>query len=269
MTLAPRPFSLILLIPLLVLVFGLSACKTRRLPFDQSPDIHINWVKETPESLLASMQNRADILNTFTAYFQISMDPPPAKMPSSFSGILYLSKNGEKTRLRIKAFHLFGTILFDMVAQEGTTKVYIPSKQTLYVGSMDKKQHEQAQGPQEIFSSLMVDFANLHVMPGSSLSIRSDKVKVLLVDGEMWLDKRTGQILSLKDKDKTITYSDYQKLSPDQPAVPTDIQLATEQGKARCQLKEITIYETMGQENFDLSSYQVNETKALSEAGQE
>lgn len=51
--------------------------------------------------------------------------------------------------------------------------------------------------------------------------------------------------------------------------MPTNIRLTTPQGKARCQLKEITVYETMGQENFDLSSYQIKEIKALSEAGKE
>jgi hypothetical protein len=269
MTLAPRPFICVLLFTLLILPLGISGCKTKRFPSDQEPALLINWAEETPESLLKAMQDSTTSLHTFTAYFQISMDPPPARMPSSFSGILYLSKEGDNTRLRIKALHLFGTTLFDMVAQEGITKVYIPAKQTLYVGKVDKEQQEQAQGPQQIFSSLMINFAALHARPDSRLKIERDKVRLLLVDGEMWLDKGTGHILSLAEKDKTILYSHYQQLVADQPAMPTDIQLTTPQGKARCQLKEITLHDTLGKENFDLSSYQAKEIKELSEAGKE
>jgi hypothetical protein len=127
MTLAPRPFICVLLFTLLILPLGISGCKTKRFPSDQEPALLINWAEETPESLLKAMQDSTTSLHTFTAYFQISMDPPPARMPSSFSGILYLSKEGDNTRLRIKALHLFGTTLFDMVAQEGITKVYIPA----------------------------------------------------------------------------------------------------------------------------------------------
>lgn len=269
MTIALRSCTFLLIITLSFLLMGTSGCKNRPFPTSPSPDLHINWAKETPESLLTSMQKQANILNNFTAYFQISMDPPPKKMPSSFSGILYLSKEGENTRLRIKAFHLFGTTLFDMVAQEGTTKVYIPSKKTLFVGKIEKEMQEQAQGPQQIFSSLMINFASLSSRPGSRLSFAEDRVKLPLVDGELWLDKRTGHILSLTEKDKKIIYSGYQNLAPNQPAMPTDIQLTTPQGKARCQLKEITIYDTLGPENFDLSSYQVQEIKELAEAVQE
>ncbi|MEN8257183.1 MAG: hypothetical protein ABFS09_04910 [Thermodesulfobacteriota bacterium] len=269
MTLNQRPFSFLLLIALSLLLLITAGCKTRRFPTEQAPELHINWARETPESLLKSMRHRAQGLATFTAYFQINMDPPPAKMPSSFSGIIYLSKDGENTRLRIKAFHLFGATLFDMVAQEGVTKVYIPSKQTLYVGKTDKKQQEAAQGPQEIFSSLMINFNDLKILPGSSLIIGKDTVKLPLIDGEMRFDKKTGHILSLIEPDKKTIYSDYQKLAPNYPAMPTDIQLTSSLGKARCRLKEITIYQTMGQENFDLSSYQVKKIKALSEAGKE
>ncbi len=264
-----RPSTLLLIIALLVLPFGLSGCKTRRTPTDQELALHINWAQETPESLLASMQTQANTLNNFTAYFQISMDPPPAKMPSSFSGILYLSKEGDNFRLRIKAFHLFGTTLFDMVSKEGTTKVYIPSKQTIYVGKITAQQQEEAQGPQKIFSSLMINFAALQTSPKSRLSFEKDRVKLPLMSGELWLDKRTGHILSLIENEKTINYSQYQQLAPNQPAMPTDIHLTTPHGKARCQLKEITLYETMGQEHFDLSTYQVKEIKELAEAGKE
>ncbi len=269
MTLHLRPFILCIICTLLVFSFAISGCKNRRLPLEQDRNLHIKWAQETPDSVLASMQKEAGSLHTFTAYFQISMDPPPARMPSSFSGILYLSKEGENTRLRIKAFHLFGSTLFDMVAQDGTTKVYIPAKQTLYVGKIDAEQPEKAQGPQEIFSSLMINFAALQAKPGSTLTITSDTVKLLLVDGDMLLDKRNGHILSITDKDKEIHYSAYQQLAPHQPAMPTDIQLTTSQGKARCQLKEITLYDSLGQENFDLSTYQVKVVKELSEAGKE
>jgi hypothetical protein len=49
--------------------------------------------------------------------------------------------------------------------------------------------------------------------------------------------------------------------------MPTDIQLTTPQGTARCRLKEITLHARLGPENFDISTYPVKETKALSEAG--
>lgn len=190
MTLNQRPFSIFLIITVSLFLLGISGCKNRRFPSKEAPTLHINWAQETPESLLESMGNRAKGLDTFTAYFQINMDPPPKKMSSSFSGIIYLSKDGENTRLRIKAFHLFGTTLFDMVAQEGVTKVYIPSKQTLYVGKIDKKQQQEAQGPQEIFSSLMINFNDLKAMPGASLKIENDTVMLPLVGGEIYFDKK-------------------------------------------------------------------------------
>lgn len=264
-----RPFSLLICIALFLLLFGNSGCISRRLPAEDSPQPEINWAQETPESLLATMQNRASGLNTFTAYFQISMDPPPAKMPSSFSGILYISKEAENTRLRIKAFHLFGTILFDMVAQDGTTKVFIPSRHTLYVGTTNQEQQKEAQGPQEIFSSLMINFSDLKARPGSSLSIDKKRVKLPLLAGEIWFDKKKGHIISVTQKGKEIVYSDYQKMAANYPAMPTDIRLTTSLGKARCQLKEITLYKTMTDENFDLSHYQVEKVKELSEAGTE
>ncbi len=264
-----RPITLLLTLTLILFLLGIAGCKSRRLHQKDAPALHINWAKETPETLLKNMQESSGGLDTFTAYFQINMDPPPKKMPSSFSGILYLSKDGENTRLRIKAFHLFGTTLFDMVSQGGITKVYIPSKQTLYVGKIEDKQNDEEQGPRQIFSSLMINFNDLKAHPASTLKIGEDTVTLPLVNGEMLLDKGTGHILSLTEPDKTTSYSAYQKLAPNFPAIPTDIRLTSSLGKARCQLKEVTIYKTMGQENFDISSYEVKEIKALSEAGKE
>lgn len=270
MTTILRPLPFLLFITVALLLLSTSGCKTRPFPTDQEPALHFNWAQETPESLLASIQSQANTLNNFTAFFQISMDPPPAKMPSSFSGILYISKEGGNTRLRIKAFHLFGTTLFDMVTQDGITKVYIPGKHTLYVGKIDEEQQRhQGQGPQEIFSSLMINFAELVANPEKNLSIEQGIVKVPLVNGELVLDKKNGHILSLTEKEKRITYNAYQKLAPNQPAMPTDINLTSPHGNARCQLKEITLYKTMGQEHFDLSKYLVKEIKALSDAGKE
>lgn len=262
-----RPAYRAFLLLILLLALTLTGCGRRPLPAPPAPATTINWQTATPQSLLRAMQESTQSLNTFTAYFQISMDPPPARMPSAFSGVLYLSTTGATTRLRIKAFHLFGTILFDMVSQDNTTQVYIPGKQTLYVGRTEESSQQQAQGPQQIFGSLMIDFKALHARPGSTLLINDDTVRLLLVDGEMLLDKQSGRILTLTEQDKTLTYSDYQQLAPDQPAMPTDIRLTTPQGTARCRLKEITLHAHLGPENFDISAYPVKETKALSEAG--
>ncbi|PLX49267.1 MAG: hypothetical protein C0613_07855 [Desulfobulbaceae bacterium] len=256
----------IILVILLLTLSSLSGCAARRPPAEPQPRLQLNWERETPQSLLASLQTKTEALNAFTAYFQISMDPPPKGMPSSFSGVLYLHKEATRTSLRIKAFHMFGTTLFDMVAQDGTTRLYIPSQRTLYVGRMDQNAQDGNQGPQAVFSAMLIDFSRLNARPHSTLTIGRHHVKLPLEGGEIWLDKETGHIVSLSRGDKTISYGNYQELQAGKPAMPTEINLTTATGKARCLLKEVTLQDKMAPSNFDISHYQVKETKPLSAA---
>lgn len=257
----------ITLVILLLILPALSSCATRRPSAESPPRPQIDWTRETPQSLLATLQTRTQALKAFIAYFQISMEPPPKGMPSSFSGVLYLHKEAATTSLRIKAFHMFGTTLFDMVDQDGTTRIYIPSQRTLYVGRMDPADIDDNQGPQTVFSAMLIDFSKLRARPDSALTINRHQVKLPLEEGEIWLDRQTGHIVSLSHGDKKIFYDNYQELHVGEAAMPTEINLTTATGKAHCLLKEITLQDNMDPNNFDISHYQVNETKPLSEAG--
>lgn len=224
----------------------------------------IDWQSETPASITARIKNSSEQIEILSAFFSLNMDPPPANMMSSMSGIFTIDNRTNKPKVRIRAFHLFGSTLFDMVSTD-ITKIYVPRKNTVYIG-MEQSEQGQAKGPQTIFSNMMLDPSDLIIDEDQPFQITDEFITIYLKEGWMKIDKKSGLITSRHKEDLDITYNDY-NLFNDATYIPTKIIITASDGsfKARCSLSKISIPESLPESYFDLAEYQPAAVKKLHE----
>ena len=251
---------------MVVFVFMLtcSSCAWKKAqPFFQE-GAKIDWENETPERVLERLQYSGRKLSNLTAYFSLSLDPPPKGHFSNLSGILYLTRLKGKQKVRIKAQGMFGRVLFDMVHKGNSMEIYVPSNKTLYKGKA--KKDVPGESPfGEVFESLMVDLSTMKVKKGLPLLMQKNDVIILLQDeGKLILDKMTGMIMSYRNKTQEIFYKGYQRVSG-YPPVPIIIEINSlvDKRKARCKLRDVNFEDNS--DNFSLALYKPRFVKKLDE----
>lgn len=240
----------------------LAGCAAYQAPTNKPPIHSIDWLQETPQSVLERVQIEADNIKILSAFFNLSMNPPPQRMMSSMSGVITIDTRDQQPKVRIQAFHLFGSILFDMVST-GSTQIYVPRKNTMYVGT---KQEKKSKGPQTIFANMMLDPSHLIIADKSRLEMQTESVLLYLQDGWLKLDKQTGLITTRHKDDLIITYSAYAEIGGES-FIPTKIRIETTDGQftASCSLSNISTPENLPQTFFELSEYTPKEIKPLEE----
>ncbi len=245
---------------LLLLIFSIPACAPKQTD-DESFNQNINWSEETPESIKRRISVSASEIAILSAFFNLTMSPPPANMMSSMSGIITIDNRAARPKVRIRAFHLFGSTLFDMVNTD-ITKIYVPRKNTMYIG---KQQEEESQkGPQTVFANMMLEPGSLVTKEDKALEIGEDAVILYLEDGWIALDKQSGLITTRHKAELDITYSGYRQLA-DTTLIPTRISITTTDGsyRAKCTLSQLANPQSLPSSFFDLAEYKPETIKNL------
>ncbi len=247
---------------IILLLSLLTGCAPRVQQNTISQDIE--WQSETPSSITARIKNSSEQIEILSAFFSLNMNPPPANMMSSMSGIFTIDNRSSKPKVRIRAFHLFGSTLFDMVSTD-VTRIYVPRKNTVYIGTKESDQ-EQAKGPQTIFANMMLDPNDLIINEAKPFQITDEFITIYLNEGWMKIDKKSGLITTRHKDDLDITYNDY-TLFNEATYIPTKIFITATDGsfKASCTLSKISIPESLPEAYFDLAEYQPTAVKQLHE----
>jgi hypothetical protein len=221
-----------------------------------------NWEQETPESVLARIQTSASQITILSAFFNLSMNPPPDKMMSSLSGVITIDNRSTQPKVRIQAFHLFGSTLFDMVNSD-ITKIYVPRKKTMYIGK-NTEENQQKKGPQTIFSNMMLDAPHLEIRNNSPLHINSNGIILELKDGWLDLNPQNGLVRARHKNNMVINYSAYTTLA-NGAFIPTKITITTKDDSftARCTLKQLSLPKSLPVSFFDLKEYRPEIIKSL------
>lgn len=245
----------------LLLTALVSSCGPRQSevhPFNQN----INWQQETPASIKARIVSSAHQIAILSAFFSLNMNPPPANMMSSLSGVITIDNRLEQPRVRILALHVFGSTLFDMVNTD-TTRIYVPRKKTLYIGTR-QDQNLDKKGPQTIFANMMLEPAGLVLDQGKPLHIGAAAVTLYLEDGWITLDKQSGLITGRHKTDLDIGYADYMELD-NKTLLPTKISITTPDQSfvAHCTLSQVATLESLPDTFFDLAEYKPETIKEL------
>lgn len=248
----------LLMLLLFVLVSSCSPQQTEVLSFRQD----IDWHKETPASIKGRISSSAPQIAILSAFFSLNMNPPPANMMSSLSGVITIDTRMQQPRVRILALHVFGSTLFDMVNTD-TTKIYVPRKKTLYVGTKED-QDQNTKGPQTIFAHMMLEPTDLVLDQDKPLHIGTDVVTLYLEDGWLTLDKQSGLITGRHKDDLDIGYAAYMELE-NKARIPTKISITTtgQSFTAHCTLSQVAMLESLPETFFDLAEYKPEMVKAL------
>lgn len=253
-------------LPLLLLSLFLFTGCTAINP-DAPPAQNIDWSQESPESIKAKISSSAGELTILSAFFSLSMNPPPEKMMSSLSGVITIDSRGLTPKIRIQAFHLFGSTLFDMV-QGDRVQIYVPRQKTMYIEEETGggKTEKDPRGPQAIFANMMLDPGSLILAPNQPLQIGADVVTLFLQDGWLNLDTKTGLIVSRHRDDMDIFYSAYTTVAST-TVLPTRIRIETTDGsyKATCKLSKLSTPHDLPDQFFELSDYKPDHIKPLGE----
>lgn len=248
------------LIIILILILLIAGCAPKQ-PETPSVNEHIDWSQETPESVKARISHSAQNIEILSAFFSLSMSPPPDKMMSSMSGVITIDSRDGQAKVRIQAFHLFGSTLFDMVNTD-VTKIYVPRQNTMYISEAEQ-QETASNGPQTIFANMMLKPSDL-VLTGQNLEVNEKEVTLYVEDGWLKLDPLSG-LITIRHKDTMdISYAAYTTLS-NGSLLPTKINIASTDGsfKASCSLTKISLPESLPETFFELAEYKPKATKKL------
>ncbi len=237
---------------ILFILLCLAGCASHQ-PHVDLLNKHIDWSQETPDSVKARIVQSAQGIKILSAFFSLSMNPPPEKMMSSLSGVITIDSRNLKPKVRIQAFHLFGSTLFDMVNTD-VTKIYVPRKNTMYISQKDDKKTDD-KGPQTIFANMMLEPSSL-ILTKQKLEITKESIILRLQDGWLVLNPQNGLITSRHKDDIDINYAAYTTLA-NGSLLPTTINIATTDGsfKAKCTLSKISLPESLPEDFFKLNEY--------------
>lgn len=252
-------------IALVAALLAMPGCTAKMPPRQLEPQgAIINWEKETPAGVLSRLREEGLRLANLTAFFSLSLNPPPPRQLSHLSGILYLSQSPDGQAVRIKALRPFGRTLFDMVHKEGRTNIYVPARKTMYQGTAGAEPAGDS-GMGQVFAALMINATSLTPSPNAALTIRNGEVILPLVDGELRLDRGTGLIRTVRRRRQEVHYERYQDLTG-HPPMPSRIRVTALDGSrtAICTLKDINLPETLTGA-FDLSFYKPEHIRKLNE----
>ncbi len=222
----------------------------------------INWADKTPQEILDQLRVDQQRLVDFTAGFSILLDPPPKGQPSNMQGVLFYARSKKGPQVRIKSMSAFGRIMFDLVQKNDTVQIYIPSRQTLYSGRIEK---EKGNAWQEIFTSLFPDLSLIAAPEQADLTVEKYSVILPLTQGVFHLDRKTGFVQKWVQDQRVIYYEDYLS-TPGLPPFPTRISVEASDSlnKASCVFNQVQI--NKGILNiFDLSGYHPKRTRDISE----
>jgi hypothetical protein len=260
-----RRLGAVFFLSLSFVFFILESCAPHR-PAPPPRAAEIRWEGETSESVLSRLRRDRERVTDLSAYFSLSMHPPPPGQFSNLSGALFLGAGPKGPRSRIKAMGPLGRVIFDMVRAADHMAIYIPSRDTLYQGPVTDM---PPGGPPwgEAFSALMADFSAAEPASGSRLVLADDEVIVPLADGELRIDRATGLISRWRSGDREIVYGPYAEL-PGYPPIPARIRLTALDGSREvvCTLSQIRLGGTLT-DAFDLSSYRPRLVTGLKELG--
>ncbi len=248
---------------LLILLSIVAGCSPKQSPGRVAPG-RIDWSQETAESIKQKIHASAGKLTILSAFFSLSMNPPPKKMMSSMSGVITIDHRYGEAKIRIQAFHLFGSTLFDMV-QTNIVKIYVPRKNTMYTGEKDTGE-SGIQGPQAVFANMVLDADSLILRKDKPLHIGKDSVILYLENGWLSLDKETGLVIAKRVDNMTIYYSEYTPLA-EQTVIPTRISIVATDGsyKAKCTLSKLATPTSLPKGFFDLTEYRPEQIKSLAD----
>jgi hypothetical protein len=251
------------IISLLLLI--LTGCADKHVP-KQSFSRNIDWSRETPATIKARVTVAARQLDIMSAFFQVNMNPPLKKMMSSMAGVITIDARKSQPKVRIRTFHLFGSILFDMALVDNEIKIYIPSKKLLYVGRRTEQKMTDNKGPQTIFANMMIDPTALAVREDKEIYITPDKVRVFLENGWFDLAADSGLIMAIHRGNLEINYSAYKELG-EKTVVPTRIIMHLLDGsfRADCTLSRLSTPRELPADFFDLVEYKPVGIKDLRE----
>ncbi len=251
---------------ILVLIFlVLTACSFKHVP-QESFRQTIDWVTETPASIKERLATATQQIEILSAFFQLNMNPPPEKMMSSMSGVITVDARESKPKIRIRAFQMFGSILFDTVTVGDETKIYVPRRKTMYVSRKAAQKVPNNKGPQAIFASMMIEPSTLAIRENMPIKISGDTVRVFLEDGWMDLAADSGLITAVHKRNVKTTYSKYTHLAG-RSLIPTQISTQITDGsyRADCTLSKLSSPQTLPVDYFELAEYKPAVIKDLQE----
>ena len=251
---------------ILILIFlVLTVCSFKHVPRESFRQT-IDWATETPASIKERLAAATQQIDTLSAFFQLNMSPPPEKMMSSMSGVITVDARESKPKIRIRAFQMFGSTLFDMVTVGDETKIYIPRRKTMYVSRKAAQKVPNNKGPQAIFAGMMIKPSTLAIRENMPIKISGDRVRVFLEDGWMNLAADSGLITAVHKRNVKTTYSKYTHLAG-KTLVPTQISTQITDGsyRADCTLSKLSSPQTLPVDYFELAEYKPAVIKDLQE----
>jgi len=256
-----RFFRLVLTVPVLAAFF---ACSTGRPQPEMPVNAELDWRHETAATVLARLRDSRQKFTNLSAFFTLSLEPPPQGSFANLSGVLFVGEGNPRPPVRIKALGVFGRLLFDMVQSEKRLEIYVPAQQTLYQGTIDDKMPGESPFG-EAFQVMMIDWSAMQIKAGTSLVFNGDEVIVTLTEGELHLDRRTGLIKSWKNGKQVVEYDDYQQEAGFTQPIPAHIEIRAIDNSqhAVCTLRNIARQDN--EISFSLAGYNPVHIRELSE----
>lgn len=231
-----------------------------------SPDIS----KMSPSQALQTMRQGRSELHSLSAYFELSITPPPKRGFSSLRGALLMDMAGSMPRARITAFGPFGSTLFDMVRSADSVQVYVPSQSTLYQGRLDANatRNSTAGEPNPmntVFSSVLRDPLAMQADDLQSITAIGDAWRIPLQDGALFVDRNTGFATAYEDSDVRLEFADYIQPAGG-PPMPSRIRMRSNKQNlaASFRLEDVEANPDLANA-FDLSSYAPEKTRPIEE----
>lgn len=225
----------------------------------------IRWEEKEPKQILDQLKSEQEKISDFTAGFSILLDPPPTGRPANLQGVLYYARSEKGPSVRVKSTSAFGQILFDLIKKGNAVQIYVPSRRTLYSGTIKK---DNGNSWQDIFANLFADFSLMTIQENSYLEVAKGSVIIRLNNGSLYLDPNTGYVQKWLREQRVIYYENYIS-TPGQPPFPKRIQTkaSDSENQVTCVFNQVQINKGI-QNGFDLSEYQPEFKRDINELNQ-